>query len=119
LRHLLMQMGSVNGSRTTNHGRLQMLPGQFDDFGKGVGITDGEFGQGFSIQFDHGALEPSNKLAVAQAAHAAGGADARNPQPPESSFADAAIAESIHPPAHQSHEGLPIEVMPAETKAFR
>jgi hypothetical protein len=84
--------------------QLQMLPGQIDDFRKGIRVANGDFGKALSIQLDHGALEAPNQLAITEVAHAAGGADARNPQTSERSFAHASIAKGIHAPAHQGHE---------------
>ena len=53
------------------------------------------FGQRLAVQLDAGPLQAGDELAVAQAAHPAGGVDADDPQPAELALADPAVAEGV------------------------
>ena len=46
-------------------------------------------------RLDRGPLQAGDELAIAHAAHPAGGVDADDPQPAELAFLDAAIAKSV------------------------
>jgi hypothetical protein len=95
-----------------------MLAGQIDNLGKRIGIADRYFGQGFSIELDLRAFEPSNQLAIAKLSHSARRANARDPQSPKISFPHPAISKGVDPPSHQGHDRLPIKIMATKVKTF-
>jgi hypothetical protein len=95
-----------------------MLPGQFDDLGEGIGVAHCQLGECFSIQLYLATLKTPNELAISELAHPAGSANSRNPQPAKHSFPDPAISKSIDTTAHERHDCLPIQIMPAQVEPF-
>src|SRR5581483_289632 len=95
-----------------------MRPGQLNDLGERLGIFHCQVGEGLAVQLDVGVLQAGDKLTVTQAAHAASGVDAHDPQLTEFALADATVPESVDATADQRHDRLTIEVVPALPEAL-
>src|SRR5947209_15424797 len=81
-------------------------------------VVDRDLGERLAIQSDVRLLQAVDELAVAHAAHSAGGVDAHDPQLAELALADPAIAEGVDAGADQGHQRLPVQVVPAGAEAF-
>src|SRR5262245_48175679 len=92
--------------------------GQLDDPGKRLGVVDGDLGERLAVQLDVGPVQAGDQLAVAQAAHPAGGVDADDPEAAELALARLAVAVRVDAGPDQGDNGLAVQVVPAQAKAF-
>src|SRR5271166_5729256 len=84
----------------------QVLAGQLDELGKGVGVRDRQAGQCLAVQGDAGPLQAGDELAVAHTSHPAGGFDAYDPQLAELALAHSAVAEGIDAGTNEGDDRL-------------
>src|SRR5436309_2559801 len=78
-----------------------------NQLGEGLRIVHGHVGQDLPIELDTGVLQSVHEGRVAHAVLARGGADPRDPQPPELALAVAAVAVRVRPRVHDLFLGHP------------
>src|SRR5262245_4287629 len=92
----------------------QVLLRQLDELRKRVRVVDRDGGEHLAIKLAHRELQAADELAVAQAAGAAGGVDANDPQLAELPLAVAAVAEGELAGPDQRDHRLPVQVVAAQ-----